>query len=114
MQRGDLDALANRIAALESTVKSLSDNAAHPASAADDQAARLAIAAAALRAAVERGAPYQAELAAVQSFGADANVARAAAIVRRNRRAERGDAGARFRNADTGAAARVRHGGRSQ
>jgi hypothetical protein len=73
LQRGDLDALANRIAALESTVKSLSDNAAHPGSAADDQAARLAIAAAALRAAVERGAPYGAELAAVQSFGADAN-----------------------------------------
>jgi hypothetical protein len=72
LQRGDLDALANRIAALESTVKSLSDNAAHPASGADDQAARLAIAAAALRAAVERGAPYQAELAAVQSFGANA------------------------------------------
>jgi hypothetical protein len=58
---------------LESTVKSLSDNAAHPGSAANDQAARLAIAATALRAAVERGAPYQAELAAVQSFGAAAS-----------------------------------------
>jgi hypothetical protein len=73
VQRGDLDALANRVAALESTVKSLSDNAAHPASGADDQAARQTIAAEALRAAVERGAPYGAELAAVQSFGADAN-----------------------------------------
>lgn len=73
VQRGDLDALANRIAALESTVKSLSDNAAHPASAANDQAARLAITTAALRAAVERGAPYGAELASVQSFGADAS-----------------------------------------
>jgi hypothetical protein len=73
VQRGDLDTLVNRIAALESTVKSLSDNATHPASAANDQAARLAIAAAALRAAVERGAPYGAELAAVQSFGTDAS-----------------------------------------
>jgi hypothetical protein len=71
LQRGDLDALANRIAALESTVKSLSDNAAHPASGADDQAARLTVAAEALRAAIERGAPYQAELKAVQSLGAD-------------------------------------------
>jgi hypothetical protein len=72
VQHGDVDALANRIAALESMVKSLSDNAAHPASGANDQAARLAIDAEALRAAVERGAPYGAELAAVQSFGADA------------------------------------------
>ena len=68
-QRSDLDALANRVAALESAVKALSENAAHPAEGANDQSARLTIAAEALRAAVERGAPYQAELAAVQSLG---------------------------------------------
>jgi polyhydroxyalkanoate synthesis regulator phasin len=68
-QKSDLDALANRVAALENAVKSLSENAAHPAEGANDQAARLTIAAEALRAAVERGAPYQAELAAVQSLG---------------------------------------------
>ena len=68
-QKSDLDALANRVAALESAVKALSENAAHPAEGANDQAARLTIAAEALRAAVERGAPYQAELAAVQSLG---------------------------------------------
>ena len=68
-QKSDLDALAGRIAALESAVKALSENAAHPAEGANDQAARLTIAAEALRAAVERGAPYQAELAAVQSLG---------------------------------------------
>jgi len=73
VQRGDLDALTNRVAALESAIKALSDNASHPRSAATDQAARLTIAAEALRATVERGAPYQAELAAVQSLGADAN-----------------------------------------
>jgi hypothetical protein len=68
-QKSDLDALTNRLAALESAVKALSENAAHPAEGANDQAARLTIAAEALRAAVERGAPYQAELAAVQSLG---------------------------------------------
>ncbi|MGC2135152.1 MAG: mitofilin family membrane protein [Xanthobacteraceae bacterium] len=68
-QKSDLDALTNRVAALESAVKALSENAAHPAEGANDQAARLTIAAEALRAAVERGTPYQAELAAVQTLG---------------------------------------------
>ncbi len=69
IQRSDLDALANRIAALEATVKALAEKAAQPASGADDPAARLTIATAALRDAVESGAPYQSELAAVQSLG---------------------------------------------
>ncbi len=78
--RGDVDALANHIAALESAVKSLSTSvasadAAQRTSSADDRAARATIAAEALRAAVERGAPYQAELAAVKSLGADPNAA---------------------------------------
>ncbi len=68
-QKSDLDALANRVAALENAVKALSENAARPTEGANDQAARSTIAAEALRAAVERGAPYQAELAAVQSLG---------------------------------------------
>jgi hypothetical protein len=68
---GDIDALTNRIAALESTVKSLSDKVTRPNASADDGAARLMIAAEALRAAVERGAPYQAELAAAKNLGAD-------------------------------------------
>ena len=69
--RSDLDALAARIAPLESTVKTLADAIKHETATADDRAARLAVAAEALRAAVERGAPYQAELAAVKSLGAD-------------------------------------------
>jgi hypothetical protein len=73
IQRSDLDALASRIAALESAVKALAETAAHPASGADDQAARLTIAAQALRDTVEREAPYQAELTAVQSLGAEPN-----------------------------------------
>jgi hypothetical protein len=69
--RGDLDALAARIAALESTIKTLADELKHETATADDRAARLAVAAAALRATVERGAPYPAELAAAKSLGAD-------------------------------------------
>jgi hypothetical protein len=66
VQRGDLDALASRIMALESAVKGLA-----AATAPADRAARFTIAAEALRAAVERGAPYQAELAALRAFGVD-------------------------------------------
>ncbi len=73
IQRSDLDALASRIAALENAVKALSENAARPAAGADDQAARLTIAAQALRDAVQREAPYRAELAAVQPLGVTAN-----------------------------------------
>jgi len=70
VQRADLDAVGSRIMALESAVKALSDAVAHPTTGAD-QTARLTVAAQTLRAAVERGAPYQAELKAVQSLGAD-------------------------------------------
>ncbi len=69
-QSADLDALTSRIAALESAVKALSEQVAHPAASAD-QAARLAAAAQALQSAVERGAAYEAELKAVKSLGAD-------------------------------------------
>src|SRR3984893_10373318 len=69
--RSDLDALAGRIAPLESAVKTLADDIKHATATADDRAARLTVAAEALRGAVERGAPYQAELAAAQSLGAD-------------------------------------------
>ena len=68
----DVDALANRIMALESAVKGLAAATAPLASSgANDRSARLTIAAEALRAAVERGAPYQGELNAVQALGVD-------------------------------------------
>jgi hypothetical protein len=70
VQPADLDALASRIAALESAVKTLSEQVAHPTAGAD-QTARLTVAAQALRAAVEHEAPYAAELNAVQALGAD-------------------------------------------
>jgi hypothetical protein len=69
--RSDLDALAARIAPLESAVETLADDIKHETATADDRAARLTVAAEALRAAVESGAPYQAELAAAKSLGAD-------------------------------------------
>ena len=67
----DLDALAARVAALESTIKMLSGDVAQQSSGANDRAARLTLATEALRAAVERGAPFAAELAAVQRLGVD-------------------------------------------
>ena len=73
VQRSDLDALASRIAALESSIKALSASTAQKTTNADDRAARAAVAAAALRASVERGAPFETELAAVKSLGADQN-----------------------------------------
>jgi hypothetical protein len=67
----DVDALANRIVDLESAVKGLAAATAPLVSGANDRSARLTVAAEALRAAVERGAPYQAELNAVQTLGVD-------------------------------------------
>jgi len=72
VQRADLDALASRITVLESAAKALaSDVTRRTAAGTDDRAARLTIAAEALRATVERGASYQAELAAVKALGVD-------------------------------------------
>jgi hypothetical protein len=52
-------------------VKTLAADLKHETATADDRAARLTIAAEALRETVERGAPYPAELAAAKSLGAD-------------------------------------------
>jgi len=71
--RTDIDALTARVAALESAVKSLTTEIAQRPASDNDAAVRATVAAEALRAAVERGAPYEAELAAAKSFGADAS-----------------------------------------
>jgi len=72
VHREDIDSLAKRTIALESAVNGLAAATAPLASSgASDRTARLTIAAEALRAAVERGAPYQAELNAVQALGVD-------------------------------------------
>jgi hypothetical protein len=73
VQRSDIEALENRVAALQTAMKSFDADLARRASSsnADDRAMRIAIAAEALRAAVERGAPFGPELAAVKALGAD-------------------------------------------
>lgn len=63
----ELDALQKRMAALEQSAKSARDDIAKTT--ATDTAVRLALSAAALRAAAESGAPFADELAQVQSLG---------------------------------------------
>jgi len=62
MERGELDALADRVAAVERGEKAVE---------AGDRGLRLALTAAALRAAVESGGGFAAELAAMKAFGGD-------------------------------------------
>jgi hypothetical protein len=71
LQRSDLDAIGSRVTALENAIKSLSADNAQRSSSQSDNTARATLAAEALRAAVERGVPFQAELAAAKSFGAN-------------------------------------------
>jgi len=67
--RADLDALQQRVAALETQAKAAHDAIASNTS--NDNVARLALSAAALREAVASGAPYGDELAAVRALGGD-------------------------------------------
>jgi hypothetical protein len=73
VQSGELDRITRRVTALEDAVKTLTADAARSTSSADDRTARAAIAAAALAAALARGAPFRAELASVTTLGADEN-----------------------------------------
>jgi hypothetical protein len=66
VDRSEFEALANRVAAAER-----SEKAAEKAAESADRAVRLALAATALNAAVERGDAFAAELAAVKALGAD-------------------------------------------
>jgi Mitochondrial inner membrane protein len=72
-QRSDIEALESHVGALQNAMKSLDADMAQrtTSSTAGDRAMRLAIATEALRAAVERGAPFQSELAAAGTLGAD-------------------------------------------
>jgi hypothetical protein len=64
---GALAALQKRVAALEESVKAARERSAD----APDRAARLALSAAALRDAVDSGAPFEAELAQAKALGGD-------------------------------------------
>jgi hypothetical protein len=69
IDRSEFEALANRVAAVEQSAKSIERSAKAAESA--DRAMRLALAATALNAAVERGDAFAAELATVKALGAD-------------------------------------------
>jgi hypothetical protein len=70
--RADLEALANRIAAVEKNATAAeAELAKRVAAPPDDRAGRLAVAALSLRGTVERGDPFTTELVAAKALGAD-------------------------------------------
>lgn len=69
---GEIEKLLERIAALEKSDRAATEELAKRAASGSDRAVRLAVATAALRAALERGDPYAAELAGVRPLGGDA------------------------------------------
>jgi hypothetical protein len=66
-ERNDVEALSNRLAALERASKALAEDVAKSIAAAGDRPLRAAVAAQALQAVVERGAPFAAELTATKA-----------------------------------------------
>jgi hypothetical protein len=71
-ERSELEALANRVAAVERGEKAVeAELAKRLAAGSGDRSVRLALAAAALQATVARGDPFAAELATVKSLAAD-------------------------------------------
>jgi hypothetical protein len=71
--RKEVEALTGRLAALEHAERTTDQRVEQTmAGASADRAVRLAVVAGALRAAVERGTPFTAELAAAKALGADA------------------------------------------
>jgi hypothetical protein len=72
--RDEVNALANRIATVEGTAKTLEAELAKRAAAGGERAVRLALTATYLQGAAERGDPFAKELAAAKALGADAKV----------------------------------------
>jgi len=67
IERSELEALANRVAAVERSEKAVATELAKRPVDAGDRSLRLVVAASALKTAVERGDPFAAELAAVKA-----------------------------------------------
>jgi hypothetical protein len=67
IERGELESLANRVAAVERSEKAVASELAKRPTDAGDRSLRLVVAASALKTAVERGDPFAAELAAVKA-----------------------------------------------
>jgi hypothetical protein len=66
VDKKDVERLAARLAALESSTRTVEQKIETPGSTAADRDVRMAVRATALKAAVERGTPYAAELAAIR------------------------------------------------
>jgi hypothetical protein len=72
IERKELEALANRVAAVERSEKAVeAELAKRPPAEVGDRSLRLVVAATALKTAAERGDPFAAELAAVKALAAD-------------------------------------------
>lgn len=71
-ERSNVDALTSRLVALEQGAKALTEDTVKNLAAAGDRPLRAAVAAQVLQAAVERGDPFAAELAAVKATAANA------------------------------------------
>jgi hypothetical protein len=71
IERSELETLANRVAAVERSEKAVETELAKRPADAGDRSLRLVVAAGALKAAVERGDPFAAELAAVKAVAPD-------------------------------------------
>jgi hypothetical protein len=70
-ERSEVEALANRVATVERSAKAVEAELAKRATEAGERAVRLAVTAAFLQAAVDRGDPFAKELAAAKALGAD-------------------------------------------
>jgi hypothetical protein len=68
VDRSDMDSLAGRIAGLEGALKALNDRLGRSVDPAGERATRIAVFTGALKSAVERGAPYERQLAAARPF----------------------------------------------
>ncbi len=75
VDKGEIETLTNRIAALERAAGAFESELGKRATIASDRAIRIALATAALRAAVERGEPFTAELAAARPLAPDGALA---------------------------------------
>jgi hypothetical protein len=71
IERNELEALANRVAAVERSEKAVEAELAKRPAETGDRSLRLVVAAGALKASVERGDPFAAELASVKTIAAD-------------------------------------------
>jgi hypothetical protein len=71
IERNELEALANRVAAVERSEKAVEAELAKRPAETGDRSLRLVVATSALKASVERGDPFAAELASVKTIAAD-------------------------------------------